>query len=206
MRQRRGGQTSNEATSTPTRKVRASGAPARHVVAIIAVLVATALAAPTAIRHDVERVTRRLAYEPLESVLPDLSGALAHSIGDLVVASILLASQTGGRHLASQLASLADAAHADAAMHRRVEVARQQPRSTMRTVAMLIVGFTGLMFIVADDWMRAYDRPAGQVVLVMVALLMAAGLVWMSRMGRIPSPERFYIAATSRTPPTGGSA
>lgn len=157
------------------------------------VLVGTASAAPAAIREHVQQAAARLPYEPFDDVMESLANDLAHPIGDLVVSAMRLAARSGGRHLREVLNNLAAAAHAESDALRRIEVARQQPRSTMRTVIVIVGAFCGLLFVGARDWVSAYSTPVGQVVLLFVAAWFAAGIYWMSYMGRPPRVERFFV-------------
>lgn len=156
------------------------------------VLVGTASAAPAPIRAEVQQAAARLPYDDFEDVMEALAEDLAHPIGDLVVSAMRLAARGGGRQLRDVLSNLAAAAHAEAESHRRTAVARQQPRSTMRTVIGAVALFSGIIFLTASEWMEAYSTFEGQVVLLFVAAWFAGGVYWMSRMGRTPPVERFF--------------
>jgi Flp pilus assembly protein TadB len=162
------------------------------------VLVATAATAPAAIRPEVQRMARRLTYDPLDDVLDGLGEDLAHPIGDLVVTALRLASKAGARQTRDVLDGLAAAAYRDAEMHQRVEVARQRPRTAMRWVTVIIAGFIVLLILFARDYLEPYGTAAGQVVLVFVLGYWGLGLWWMARMGRITQTPRFM----ARRPPT----
>lgn len=156
------------------------------------VLVGTSAAAPATIRPAVQTAAARLPYDNFEKVMEQLADDLAHPIGDLVVSAMRLAARGGGRQLREVLANLASAAHAEAESHRRTDVARQQPRSTMRTVIGAVGLFSGIIFLTAGEWMEAYSAFEGQVVLLFVAAWFAGGVYWMARMGRTPPVERFF--------------
>ena len=155
------------------------------------VLVATAATAPLPIRAEVQRMARRLQHESLDAVLDDLADDLDHPIGDLVVTALRLTSTAGGRQVRDVLANLAVAAYAEAESRRRVEVARQRPRSAMRYTAIIIGGFVTLLVIFSRTYLEPYDSLLGQLVLVFVGFYWAAGFWWMHRMGRVTPIERF---------------
>ncbi len=161
------------------------------------VLVATAGTAPQAIRIEVGRMARRLAYDPLDDVLDGLAEDLAHPVGDLVVTALRLASRAGARQTRDVLGDLADAAYREAEMHQRVEVARQRPRTAMRWVASIIGGFIVLLVVFAQDYLEPYESALGQVVLVFVSVYWGLGFWWMARMGRIAPIERFLARRPS---------
>jgi hypothetical protein len=155
------------------------------------VLANAARHAPAPIREDVQRGTSRLAYAPLEVVLDDLAEALAHPSGDQVARAIGQVAEQGGS-LQAALDRLAKRTQGLAEMHRRIEVAREQPRSTMRTVTVVIGVFTALLFLGARDWMDAYGTLVGQLVLLVIAAWFAFWLHYMGRLARIAPVERFY--------------
>lgn len=162
------------------------------------VLVATASTAPSAIRPEVTRMARRLAYDPLDDVLDDLAEDLDHPLGDLVVTALRLASRSGARQTRAVLEDLATTAYREAEMHQRIEVARQRPRTAMRWVTAVIGGFIALLMLFARDYLEPYGTVTGQLVLVFVLVYWALGFWWMSRMGRIAPTERF-LARGPRT-------
>lgn len=155
------------------------------------VLVATAGAAPLAIRVEVQRMAQRLGYEPLGDVLDELAADLDHPLGDLVVTALRLTSTAGGRRVREVLADLAAAAYAEADSHRRIAVARERPRAALKYTAIVIAGFVGVLMVFSRDYLEPYGSALGQVVLAAVGFYWAAGFWWMHRMGRVAPVERF---------------
>ena len=160
------------------------------------VLVATAATAPAPIRTEVQAMARRLQHEPLDSVLDRLAADLDHPIGDLVVTALRLTSTAGGRQLREVLGNLAAAAYGEAESSRRIEVARERPRSAMRYTAIIIGGFVALLIVFSRRYLEPYDSALGQVVLAFVGFYWAAGFWWMHRMGRVAPVERFLASAS----------
>jgi hypothetical protein len=162
------------------------------------VLTATADGAPALIRPHVLRLSRRLAYEPLDDALDDLAEDLDHPLGDLVVTSLRLAARSGGRQIRAVLDDLADAAREEARMHRRIEVARERPRSDMRSVIVIMAAFVTALTLVARNYLEPYDTVVGQFVLLGVAITWAGGIAAMVRMGRSQPVERFLARRLER--------
>ncbi len=185
-----------EAIALWTEMLRDTAGTARGIEGMLA---ATASSAPAPIRSEVQRMARRLEYEPLAVALDGLAEDLAHPIGDLVVTALRLASTAGSRRVRLVLADLAVAAHQEASMHRRVDVARQRPRSTMRLVAIIVGVFIAGMLVFARTYLAPYGTPLGQVVLVIVAVYWAMGFWWMARMGRLAQVERFLATSGHRS-------
>ena len=159
------------------------------------VVVATAATAPLPIRSEVQTMARRLQHQPLDEVLDDLATDLDHPIGDLVVTALRLTSTAGGRQVRDVLGNLAAAAYAEAESHRRIEVARERPRSAMRYTAIIIGGFVALLIVFSRRYLEPYDSALGQVVLVFVGFYWSAGFWWMHRMGRASAVERFLATS-----------
>ncbi|HKE76053.1 MAG TPA: hypothetical protein VKB57_20715 [Acidimicrobiales bacterium] len=166
------------------------------------VLRTTAPIAPQLIRHDVEAATARLAYVPYDDVLDELADKLDCSSGDMVVAALRLAGRSGGRQVRDVLDSVAKAAYSDADTLRRVEVARQRPRSSARMVVGIVVGTVVLSALVFRRWLAPYGSPGGQVALAIIALWCWAAMWWMARMSRVDMPGRF--SARTQTPAPAG--
>ena len=164
------------------------------------ILVATAASAPAPIRPEVARMARRLEDQPLGDVLDGLAADLAHPIGDLVVTALRVASTAGSRRIAGVMANLAEAAHHEASMRRRLEVARARPRATLRLVVVIVGVFVAGLIVFAADYMAPYGTALGQVVLLLVGLYWGAGFWWMSRLGHVPEVERTVLAVE----PTAG--
>lgn len=160
------------------------------------VLVATAATAPLPIRIEVQTMARRLQHESLDAVLDGLATDLDHPIGDLVVTALRLTSIAGGRQVRDVLTNLAAAAYAEAESQRRIDVARERPRSAMRYTAIIIGGFVTLLVVFSRRYLEPYDSALGQVVLVFVGFYWTAGFWWMHRMGRVTPVERFLAAAS----------
>ena len=182
-----------EAIALWTEMLRDSMGTARGVEGV---LVATAAAAPVAIRPEIQRMAQRLSSEPLGDVLDDLATDLDHPLGDLVVTALRLTSTTGGRRVREVLADLAAAAYAEAESHRRIAVARQRPRAALKYTALIIGGFVGLLAVFSRRYLEPYDSAVGQVVLAAVGFYWAAGLWWMHRMGRSNPVPRFLTNAS----------
>jgi Flp pilus assembly protein TadB len=128
---------------------------------------------------------------PYDDVLDDLAQGLDASSGDMVVAALRLAGRSGGRQVREVLDSVAKAAYSDADTLRRVEVARQRPRSSARLVVGIVVGTVVISAVAFRRWLEPYASPGGQVALAVIAVWCWAAMWWMSRMSRVAMPARF---------------
>lgn len=161
------------------------------------VLVATAATSPVSIRPELQRMAKRLANEPLDAVLDGLAADLNHPVGDLVVTALRMSSTSGGGQVRDVLNSLAATAYAEADAHRRIEVARERPRTAMKYTAVVITGFVVLLTVFSHRYLKPYDSVIGQVVLAFVGGYWALGFWWMQRMGRPDPIPRYLNAAAS---------
>ena len=157
------------------------------------ILTATAPAAPAPIRAEIGRMATRLEGQRLDLVLDRLAEDLDHPIGDLIVTALRLASTAGSRRVRQVLGDLAVAAELEASMRRRVDVARERPRSTVRLVAIIVMAFVAGLVVFADDYLDPYRTAVGQLVLTGIALYWAAGFWWLARLGKVPQAQRFLV-------------
>lgn len=162
------------------------------------ILTATAPAAPAPIRAEIGRMATRLEGQRLDLVLDRLAEDLDHPIGDLVVTALRLASTAGSRRVRQVLGDLAVAAELEASMRRRVDVARQRPRSTVRLVAIIVTAFVAGLVVFAGDYLDPYSTAVGQLVLTGIALYWAAGFWWLARLGKVPQAQRFLVPRGAR--------
>jgi Flp pilus assembly protein TadB len=162
------------------------------------VLVATANGAPEPLRPAVQRLARRLPYEPLDTALEGLADDLDHPVGDLMVTALRLSARAGGRQIRAVLDDLATMAREEARMHRRVEVARARPRADMRSVLAVMSIFVTVLSIIGRRYLEPYGTVQGQFVLVVVLAVWSLGVWGMTRLGRGRPTERFLAAAVGQ--------
>jgi tight adherence protein B len=154
-------------------------------------VVTTAAVAPAPIRTEVTALAIRLERQPLDVALQAFGSDLSHPTGDLVVAALKLAARGSVGELSELLGTLAVAARDEAAMRLRVEAARSRLRTAVRVIAGCTLATAVGLMMLNRPYLDVYSTPAGQVVLGLVAVTWAAGLVWLTRMGRFIEPARF---------------
>jgi Flp pilus assembly protein TadB len=107
-----------------------------------------------------------------------------------VAANLILGARRRGAGLASVLEGLAESVAADVRARRQVEADRAKPRATARWVTLISVGVL-VILAVSGTYVRPYQSPLGQVVLVVLLSLYIATLVWMKRMALGRAMPRF---------------
>jgi hypothetical protein len=154
-------------------------------------IVASAGVAPEAIRPEVIRLAARLEHDRLSVALRDFADDLDDPIGDLVVASLVLAADRSPKRLGNLLGTLADSARSEADMRLRVDAGRARTRTSVRVVTITTIVFTlGLVFL-NRSYLEVYGTLLGQMVLLFIGLLYTVAFLWLARAARFKSSERF---------------
>src|SRR5690606_518289 len=112
---------------------------------------------------------------------------------DLIVATLILNSRLRGPGLREVLTSLAKSARADLDMRRRIGASRSSTRRSVQIVMGVTVVFVLGLSIFNRSYVEPYSTPIGQLVLLVVIGLFAAGFLWMRRLSEYEMPERFLL-------------
>jgi tight adherence protein B len=154
-------------------------------------IAATATAAPEPIRAEVARLGRRLEHGSLPDALERFADELANPAADLVVAALLTAARREARELVPLLSELARSARAEAEMRLRVHVSRARIRTAVRVVVGTLGLFAGGLLVFNRPYLAPYGTAVGQLVLLGVGAVFAAGWWLLQKMAAIEAPERF---------------
>jgi Flp pilus assembly protein TadB len=161
-------------------------------------ILATAVTAPQPIRAEVTRLAEAIrAGVRLPVALRGFADDLDHADGDRVAAALLLAATGHARTVADQLGALAAAAREQAAARLRVDTEWSTTRTSVRVIIVITVVMAAAMVIFNREFLAAYDSAGGQVMLLAVGALFAAGFSWLARLSRIPDAPRVLAAGDS---------
>jgi Flp pilus assembly protein TadB len=163
-------------------------------------IVATAPVAPPAIASEVRTMVHRLDHQRLPDALIAFGDDLDHPSGDLVVASLVLASRMEASDLSSLLTRLAEATRGEARMRIRVEVGRTRVRTATKVIVGVVIAAVLFLAVANAEYLNVYDSAGGQLMLLVVGGVFALGGWLLTRMAAIEMPERF----TARTTTPGG--
>lgn len=153
-------------------------------------ILTTAPLAPEPIRREVRRLADRLVQqERLSIALRRFADEVAHPLTDMIVTSLLIASERQGR-LADLLSEVAASARATATMRLRVEAARARTYVTTRLIIGVTVALATWLVLVRRDYLEPFDSLGGQVMLVVIGGVFAISGVLMQRMARPDEPAR----------------
>lgn len=154
-------------------------------------IVATGPLAPAPIRDEVRGLVEAISTrrQRLRPALERFADDLAHPLGDMVVTSLLLASERQGR-LGDLLGEVARSARQTATMRLRVEAARARTYVTTRLIVGITVVITTWLLVFRREYLAPFDTAGGQVMLVVIgAVFVGAGLL-MRRMAEPTEPGR----------------
>lgn len=161
----------------------------------------SARTAPAAIAAPVTTLARRLsARAGTEEALRAFAAEIDDPAGDRIAAALIIATGQRGGAVHGVLQALAEILSRDVAARREIEAERAQHRTTLRWIIAFIAGFTAFA-ILNRSYSAPYGTLTGQGVLSLVALLYAAGLGWLYRLGNIPGPGRFLDRGGAREAP-----
>lgn len=158
-------------------------------------LLASSRVAPPAIAPELRRFASRLEHHRLTDALVRLGQDLDHPSADMVVVALVNAARMEARDLGPLLGRLADTIRSDVRMRLRVEVGRARIRTSARIVAATTAVTIGFLFVFSRQLLAAYDSTAGQLWLLVVAAVFAAGGWMLHTYGQIEMPERFSARA-----------
>jgi hypothetical protein len=158
-------------------------------------IVATGSLAPAAIRPEVGRLVERVSRrrERLRPALERFADELANPLGDMVVTSLLLASERQGR-LGELLSEVARSARQTATMRLRVEAARARTYVTTRLIVGITVVIATWLLLFRRDYLAPFDSAAGQVMLFVIGGVFVGAGVLMRSMAEPTEPARLLGA------------
>jgi len=165
---------------------------------------ATAYAASPAISTELTALADRLRVRvPLPQALQKFADEMNDSSVDLIVASLILNSRLRGPGLRDVLTSLSESARAALDMRQRVNAGRRSTRRSVQIVMVVTVAFVLGLSLFNRKYVEPYSTAIGQLVLLLILGLFAAGFVWLRRLASFETPARF-LHARDRVPTADG--
>jgi Flp pilus assembly protein TadB len=155
---------------------------------------ATAVNAGAPIRPSLNLLVDRLR---IRESLPDALRAFAEDLddpsADIICASLLLNARLRGPGLRDVLTALAVSTREELDMRRRIEASRKSIRRSVRIVLLIVLGMMGMLSLLNRLYVEPYDSVAGQAVLVVIAALFSAGLLWLRSLSAPSKTDRFLV-------------
>jgi Flp pilus assembly protein TadB len=160
---------------------------------------ATAYAASPAIQRELAVLSDRLRVRtPLALALQRFADDLDDAGADLIVAALILNAQLRGPGLRKVLTSLAESTRDELEMRRRINAGRASTRRSVQIVVGVTVVFVFGLSVFNRGYVEPYTGPVGQLVLLVILAMFAAGFWWMKRLSVFELPERFLFTDPGR--------
>lgn len=155
---------------------------------------ATATTVPEAIGGEIGELAFRLERgDRLAPSLRHLADQLADPTADLVISALVLASEHQARALADLLGELAAETREQASMRLRVEAGRARTRTSVRLIVGTTLAFAVALVVLNRGYLAPFDTASGQLMLAAVGALFSTAFIWLDRISRIATPERFLV-------------
>jgi tight adherence protein B len=103
----------------------------------------------------------------------------------------VLAAEHQAQRLAELLGSLAQAARDQATMRLRVEAGRARTRTSVKVIVGATGGLVLGLAVLNRGYLAPYDTAVGQLVLLLVGAVFTVSFLWLAKMTRPSTTERF---------------
>lgn len=155
---------------------------------------ATAANAGPSIRSSLNLLVDRLRIrEPLPEALLHFAEDLDDPSADVICSALVLNARLRGPGLRDVLGALATSTREELDMRRRISAGRRSIRRSVKIIVVIVLGVMGGLAIFNQVYVQPYREFQGQLVLVLVAALFAAGLLWMRRLSEPEKLSRFLV-------------
>jgi tight adherence protein B len=159
-------------------------------------ILASAPVAPEPIEREVNTLVSRLETgHRLAPSLDEFADTLADPTADLVISALQLAATQQARHVGELLGSLAVSARELVSMRQRVETSRARTWASVRFITGTTCAVAGALIVFKRDYIASFDTATGQLVLLAVAGLFAAGFAGLTKITAADQPARFLGTA-----------
>lgn len=148
------------------------------------------VAAPTLVEPLARLIDRLHTRMPMPDALRRFADDLDDPGADLIVAGLIINSRLRGPGLRDLLGSLSQSVREELDARRKVNADRRSTRRSVQIVVLVSVGLAVALALLDHKFLAPYDGALGQLVLVIVAAIYAAGIVWLRRLARFETPQR----------------
>jgi Flp pilus assembly protein TadB len=153
---------------------------------------ATAYTAAPAINAQLMSMADRLRVRvPLPTALQRFAEDMDDASADLIIAALILNARLRGPGLREVLTSLSESARAELDMRQRVNAGRRSTRRSVQIVIGVTIAFVAGLSIFNPSYVEPYSGPVGQIMLAVVIGFFAVGIMWLRRLSRFETPDRF---------------
>ena len=157
---------------------------------------ATAVNAGAAVRPSLNLLVDRLRIrEPLPTALMAFAEDVDDPSADVICAALVLNARLRGPGLRDVLTALAVSAREELDLRRRIEASRKSVRRSVQIVLFIVLGVMTALAVLNRNYVLPYSTFEGQLVLLGVVALLAAGLLWLRSLAAARRTERFLVPA-----------
>jgi len=161
------------------------------------------VAAPTILRPLENLVDRLHTRVPMADALRRFADDLNDPSADLIIAALIINARLRGPGLRDLLGALSGSVREELDMRRKVSAERRSTRRSVQIVVAISVGLALGMAFFNHSYVKVYDSPSGQLVLIFVVALYAAGFIWLRKLANFEPPERLFAIPSLTAGPDG---
>ena len=145
---------------------------------------------PVALRADFRLITARQIGR--RQAWKDARNRIGEPLFDMLAAAVLI-QRPGGGELVPLFADLESSVTAAQEVEREARALQAQARSASTIVVSLPIAFLVILSPLHSPYLDAFHEPAGEVFLLAMLGVMAAGYVWMRRLLELPGLRRVRL-------------
>ncbi len=147
--------------------------------------------ADVSIREPLAKLVDRLHTRvPMHVALRRFADDLDDPSADMIIAALIINSRLRGPGLRALLGALAASVREELDMRRKVNAGRRSTRRSVQIVIAVSVGMAIGLAVVDHAFLAPYNGVYGQLMLVVIGALYAAGILWLRRLATFSTPER----------------
>ncbi|WP_432571161.1 type II secretion system F family protein [Kineococcus sp. SYSU DK005] len=156
---------------------------------------ATASTSAPVLRPSLNLLVDRLRIrEPLPDALVRFADDVDDPSADVVCAALVLNARLRGPGLRDVLTALAASTREELDVRRRIEASRRSIRRSVQIVLLIVLGVMGLLAVFNRPYVAPYSSVPGQLALLVVGAVLVVALLWLRRLARVETHERFLAA------------
>jgi Flp pilus assembly protein TadB len=161
--------------------------------------------ADVTIREPLVKLVDRLHTRvPMHTALRRFADDLDDPSADMIIAALIINSRLRGPGLRALLGALVTSVREELDMRRKVNASRRSTRRSVQIVIGVSVGMAVALAVLDHTFLAPYDGVFGQLMLVVIGAMYAAGILWLRRLATFETPQR--LLGTGSTLPAAGTA
>ena len=157
-------------------------------------------AAPSLAEPLARLVDRLHTRVPMPEALRRFADDLDDPSADLIIAALIINARLRGPGLRDLLGELSSSVREELDMRRKVNAERRSTRRSAQIVVGVSVGLAIGLALFNKGYVKGYASPLGQLVLVVVVAMYAAGFIWMRNLATFKKAERLLSGPAVRMP------